>query len=218
MSLSLDEFPTLRLEKKTGRGLFHSHWCIVINFQFKWFTFAKNIILVRFLFDKVDKKNFSLTQKSPLHPKFFRFSFLVAALQDWRLRVRPASWVTLSLRLPCSAALPYDSSLFCCVTFPRCDWMFLCSCVSGAGVFFLSCSEGEQISFLFDCMVRGVSPSRARHGRQPKQPGESAHAFMETAAPIQHPQYYKMQQQSYTLSLCFHSNLLFCCITNFMHN
>uniref|UniRef100_A0A3P9IHV8 Docking protein 7 n=1 Tax=Oryzias latipes TaxID=8090 RepID=A0A3P9IHV8_ORYLA len=40
-------------------------------------------------------------------------------------------------------------------------------CGPWAGVFFLSCSEGEQISFLFDCMVRGVSP---RRGRQPKQP------------------------------------------------
>ncbi|XP_023816728.1 protein Dok-7-like isoform X3 [Oryzias latipes] len=45
-------------------------------------------------------------------------------------------------------------------------------CGPWAGVFFLSCSEGEQISFLFDCMVRGVSPSRARHGRQPKQPAD----------------------------------------------
>ncbi|CAG03289.1 unnamed protein product, partial [Tetraodon nigroviridis] len=40
----------------------------------------------------------------------------------------------------------------------------------GAGVFFLSCSEGERISFLLDCMVRGVSPSRAPHGLRPALP------------------------------------------------
>uniref|UniRef100_A0A3B5LYR7 Docking protein 7 n=1 Tax=Xiphophorus couchianus TaxID=32473 RepID=A0A3B5LYR7_9TELE len=38
-------------------------------------------------------------------------------------------------------------------------------CGFWAGVFFLSCSEGEQISFLFDCIVRGIAPSRALHGR-----------------------------------------------------
>lgn len=42
----------------------------------------------------------------------------------------------------------------------------------GAGVFLLSCSEGEQISFLFDCIVRGIAPSRAPHGLRPALPGE----------------------------------------------
>ncbi|KAI1887696.1 hypothetical protein AGOR_G00192970 [Albula goreensis] len=43
-----------------------------------------------------------------------------------------------------------------------------------AGVFFLSCAEGEQISFLFDCIVRGVSPSRAPCGLRPALPDPSA--------------------------------------------
>ncbi|KAM4750210.1 protein Dok-7-like [Anableps anableps] len=42
-------------------------------------------------------------------------------------------------------------------------------CGFWAGVFFLSCSEGEQISFLFDCIVRGIAPSRALHGLPPNQ-------------------------------------------------
>ncbi|ETE61001.1 Protein Dok-7, partial [Ophiophagus hannah] len=29
-----------------------------------------------------------------------------------------------------------------------------------AGVFFLSCTEGEKISFLFDCIVHGISPTK----------------------------------------------------------
>ncbi|XP_016522204.1 protein Dok-7-like isoform X2 [Poecilia formosa] len=47
-------------------------------------------------------------------------------------------------------------------------------CGFWAGVFFLSCSEGEQISFLFDCIVRGISPSRALHGVSTNQPGRDA--------------------------------------------
>ncbi|CAN9509869.1 unnamed protein product [Ophioblennius macclurei] len=45
-------------------------------------------------------------------------------------------------------------------------------CGYWAGVFFLSCSEGEQISFLFDCVVRGVSPSRTPHGVRPRLPAD----------------------------------------------
>lgn len=41
----------------------------------------------------------------------------------------------------------------------------------GAGVFFLSCAEGEQISFLFDCILRGISPSRGPFGIKPLLPG-----------------------------------------------
>ncbi|TMS23953.1 Protein Dok-7, partial [Larimichthys crocea] len=44
----------------------------------------------------------------------------------------------------------------------------------GAGVFFLSCSEGEQISFLFDCIVRGITPSRTPHGLRPTLPDPNA--------------------------------------------
>lgn len=43
-------------------------------------------------------------------------------------------------------------------------------CGYWAGVFFLSCSEGEQISFLFDCIVRGISPSRTPQGLPPALP------------------------------------------------
>ncbi|XP_038570229.1 protein Dok-7 isoform X2 [Micropterus salmoides] len=46
--------------------------------------------------------------------------------------------------------------------------------IPGAGVFFLSCSEGEQISFLFDCFVRGITPSRAPHGLRPALPDPNA--------------------------------------------
>ncbi|KAM9314114.1 protein Dok-7 [Pholidichthys leucotaenia] len=47
-------------------------------------------------------------------------------------------------------------------------------CGYWAGVFFLVCSEGEQISFLFDCIVRGIHPSKAPHGLQPHLPDPSA--------------------------------------------
>ncbi|XP_059213229.1 protein Dok-7 [Centropristis striata] len=45
-------------------------------------------------------------------------------------------------------------------------------CGYWAGVFFLSCSEGEQISFLFDCIVRGITPSRTPHGLRPALPAD----------------------------------------------
>ncbi|XP_062851420.1 protein Dok-7 [Trichomycterus rosablanca] len=38
------------------------------------------------------------------------------------------------------------------------------------GVFFLACTEGEQISFLFDCIARGVSPNRTPFGLRPSLP------------------------------------------------
>ncbi|KAM8772227.1 protein Dok-7-like [Acanthopagrus schlegelii] len=47
-------------------------------------------------------------------------------------------------------------------------------CGYWAGVFFLSCSEGEQISFLFDCIVRGITPSRTPHGLRPSLPDLNA--------------------------------------------
>ncbi|XP_019744822.1 protein Dok-7 isoform X3 [Hippocampus comes] len=49
-------------------------------------------------------------------------------------------------------------------------------CGFWAGVFFLSCSDGEQISFLFDCIVRGINPSRATHGLRPSLPAETINA------------------------------------------
>ncbi|XP_044536222.1 protein Dok-7 [Gracilinanus agilis] len=43
-------------------------------------------------------------------------------------------------------------------------------CGYWAGVFFLSCTEGEQISFLFDCIVRGISPTKGPFGLRPVLP------------------------------------------------
>ncbi|XP_054967138.2 protein Dok-7 isoform X2 [Pan paniscus] len=43
----------------------------------------------------------------------------------------------------------------------------------GAGVFFLSSAEGEQISFLFDCIVRGISPTKGPFGLRPVLPDPS---------------------------------------------
>ncbi|XP_026304055.1 protein Dok-7 isoform X2 [Piliocolobus tephrosceles] len=45
--------------------------------------------------------------------------------------------------------------------------------VAGAGVFFLSSAEGEQISFLFDCIVRGISPTKGPFGLRPVLPDPS---------------------------------------------
>ncbi|XP_032440062.1 protein Dok-7-like isoform X2 [Xiphophorus hellerii] len=43
-------------------------------------------------------------------------------------------------------------------------------CGYWAGVFLLASSEGEQISFLFDCIVRGICPSRGPFGLRPVLP------------------------------------------------
>ncbi|XP_066535549.1 protein Dok-7 isoform X2 [Hoplias malabaricus] len=47
-------------------------------------------------------------------------------------------------------------------------------CGYWTGVFFLVCTEGEQISFLFDCIARGMSPSRAPFGLRPTLPDPAA--------------------------------------------
>ncbi|KAM9086235.1 protein Dok-7 isoform 6-T6 [Megaptera novaeangliae] len=54
----------------------------------------------------------------------------------------------------------------------RSRWLVLRkpSPVAGAGVFFLSSAEGEQISFLFDCIVRGISPTKGPFGLRPVLP------------------------------------------------
>ncbi|KAJ8247769.1 hypothetical protein GJAV_G00250100 [Gymnothorax javanicus] len=52
-------------------------------------------------------------------------------------------------------------------------------CGYWAGVFFLSSSEGDQISFLVDCVVRGISPTRGPSGLRPPLPDpnvDPAHA------------------------------------------
>ncbi|XP_076992408.1 protein Dok-7 isoform X2 [Tamandua tetradactyla] len=46
-------------------------------------------------------------------------------------------------------------------------------CGYWAGVFLLSSAEGEQISFLFDCIVRGIAPSRGPFGVRPLLPDPS---------------------------------------------
>uniref|UniRef100_G3QLJ7 PH domain-containing protein n=1 Tax=Gorilla gorilla gorilla TaxID=9595 RepID=G3QLJ7_GORGO len=49
----------------------------------------------------------------------------------------------------------------------------LCPSSAWAGVFFLSSAEGEQISFLFDCIVRGISPTKGPFGLWPVLPDPS---------------------------------------------
>nr|XP_028599395.1 protein Dok-7 isoform X2 [Podarcis muralis] len=46
-------------------------------------------------------------------------------------------------------------------------------CGFWAGVFFLSCTEGEKISFLFDCIVHGISPMKGPFGLRPVLPDPS---------------------------------------------
>ncbi|XP_078071280.1 protein Dok-7 isoform X3 [Mustelus asterias] len=46
-------------------------------------------------------------------------------------------------------------------------------CGIWAGVFCLSCTEGERISFLFDCIVRGISPTKGPFGLRPVLPDPS---------------------------------------------
>ncbi|XP_029447761.1 protein Dok-7 isoform X2 [Rhinatrema bivittatum] len=53
-------------------------------------------------------------------------------------------------------------------------------CGYWAGVFFLTCAEGEQISFLFDCIVRGISPTKGPFGLRPVLPDPNINpAYME---------------------------------------
>ncbi|KAM4809320.1 protein Dok-7 [Rhinophrynus dorsalis] len=53
-------------------------------------------------------------------------------------------------------------------------------CGYWAGVFFLSCAEGDQISFLFDCIVRGISPTKGPFGLRPVLPDPNLNpAYME---------------------------------------
>ncbi|XP_068444425.1 protein Dok-7-like [Clinocottus analis] len=47
-------------------------------------------------------------------------------------------------------------------------------CGYWAGVFLLASAESEQISFLFDCIVRGISPNRGPFGLRPVLPDPSA--------------------------------------------
>ncbi|XP_035570048.2 protein Dok-7 isoform X4 [Canis lupus dingo] len=90
------------------------------------------------------------------------------AMCAWDARIRYALGEGTSLQLswgsgscPTSGAMglcPMDSSL---------------KAGPGAGVFFLSSAEGEQISFLFDCIVRGISPTKGPFGLRPVLPDPS---------------------------------------------
>uniref|UniRef100_A0A8B9KJR6 Protein Dok-7-like n=1 Tax=Astyanax mexicanus TaxID=7994 RepID=A0A8B9KJR6_ASTMX len=73
-------------------------------------------------------------------------------------------------------------------------------CGYWAGVFFLSCAEGEQISFLFDCVVRGLSPSRGPFGLKPLLPEPST-----TAASVEERLNHEAEELEKRLSLLSHS-------------
>ncbi|XP_050971059.1 protein Dok-7 isoform X1 [Labeo rohita] len=73
-------------------------------------------------------------------------------------------------------------------------------CGYWAGVFFLSCAEGEQISFLFDCIVRGISPSRGPFGLKPLLPEPSI-----SAASVQDRLKHEAEELERRLSLLSHS-------------
>ncbi|KAI4890962.1 hypothetical protein NFI96_031546 [Prochilodus magdalenae] len=73
-------------------------------------------------------------------------------------------------------------------------------CGYWAGVFFLSCTEGEQISFLFDCIVRGISPSRGPLGLKPLLPEPSA-----SAASVEERLNQEAEELEKRLSLLSHS-------------
>ncbi|XP_073693424.1 protein Dok-7 isoform X2 [Garra rufa] len=73
-------------------------------------------------------------------------------------------------------------------------------CGYWAGVFFLSCAEGEQISFLFDCIVRGISPSRGPFGLKPLLPESSI-----SAASAQDRLKHEAEELERRLSLLSHS-------------
>ncbi|XP_056103054.1 protein Dok-7 isoform X3 [Rhinichthys klamathensis goyatoka] len=73
-------------------------------------------------------------------------------------------------------------------------------CGYWAGVFFLSCAEGEHISFLFDCIVRGISPSRGPFGLKPLLPEPSVNAAL-----VQDRLNHEAEELERRLSLLSHS-------------
>ncbi|XP_051756250.1 protein Dok-7 isoform X2 [Ctenopharyngodon idella] len=73
-------------------------------------------------------------------------------------------------------------------------------CGYWAGVFLLSCAEGEQISFLFDCIVRGISPSRGPFGLKPPLPEPSVNAAL-----VQDRLNHEAEELERRLSLLSHS-------------
>ncbi|XP_056318456.1 protein Dok-7 isoform X2 [Danio aesculapii] len=78
-------------------------------------------------------------------------------------------------------------------------------CGYWAGVFFLSCAEGEHISFLFDCIVRGISPSRGPFGLKPLLPELSV-----SAASVQDRLNHEAEELERRLSLLSHATASSC--------
>nr|XP_009298479.2 protein Dok-7-like isoform X2 [Danio rerio] len=78
-------------------------------------------------------------------------------------------------------------------------------CGYWAGVFFLSCAEGEHISFLFDCIVRGISPSRGPFGLKPLFPELSV-----SAASVQDRLNHEAEELERRLSLLSHATASSC--------
>lgn len=59
------------------------------------------------------------------------------------------------------------------------------SLLTGAGVFLLASAQSEQISFLLDCVVRGVSPTRGPFGLRPVFPGQCpGSAYLSSGAEV----------------------------------
>ncbi|KAG5286268.1 hypothetical protein AALO_G00012900 [Alosa alosa] len=86
-------------------------------------------------------------------------------------------------------------------------------CGCWAGVFFLACAEGEQISFLFDCIVRGISPSRSPFGLRPvlpeagSKPSSSEEKIQQEASELERrlSRLSTCSRQSSTASTCSYS-------------
>ncbi|KTF78164.1 hypothetical protein cypCar_00041602 [Cyprinus carpio] len=81
-------------------------------------------------------------------------------------------------------------------------------CGYWAGVFFLSCAEAEQISFLFDCIVRGISPSRGPFGLKPLLPGQCSSPARASSRLFKHSSEDKIWLQLLTLSCYSHQTLI----------
>ncbi|TSK22539.1 Protein Dok-7 [Bagarius yarrelli] len=77
-------------------------------------------------------------------------------------------------------------------------------CGYWTGVFFLTCTEGEQISFLFDCIARGSSPSRTPFGLRPSLPDLSAHASSVNQRITQEAT--ELEKRLSMLSVCSHQS------------
>ncbi|KAK3554072.1 hypothetical protein QTP70_019187, partial [Hemibagrus guttatus] len=77
-------------------------------------------------------------------------------------------------------------------------------CGYWTGVFFLACTEGEQISFLFDCIARGSSPSRTPFGLRPSLPDLSAQASSVEERITQEAS--ELEKRLSMLSVCSHQS------------